>query len=261
MRRSVRHVTVVLAVGVVAALVAPAGTVSPATATVSTARLASQTLPDGKKVVPRWNPCQIVTYKINPYVFPTAAQEARAAKEVGEAFRRLAAATGMKFRYTGLTTQIPRNTSAKRWHQAQTSAEIVVAWVDQTRAASKSDLLSRKGSGYAAGTGGFAYKYWKTSGAPWKGATGRGFVVLDVKQDKKFVPGYGSGVTRGSLLMHELGHTMGLLHVDATSQTMYPTVLKRSTTKYYTGDAWALNRVGRAGGCVTTPSWVWKDLK
>jgi hypothetical protein len=259
-RRSLFQLAVVVAVGVVAALVAPAGPVTPATASGSTSKVAYQKMPDGRSLVARWNPCQVITYRVNPYVFPNN-NEARAVRDVHDAVKRVSAATGIKFRYAGLTGQIPRNTSSKRWHQSQTSAELVIAWVDQTRSTARTDLLSRSGSGYAAGTGGYAYKYWKVGKDPWKGATGRGFVVLDYKQDKKFLWGFGKGVTRGSLLLHEIGHSLGLLHVGSTSQTMYPTVLWRSSTQYFSGDAAALKKVGRSAGCVSVPSWVWSDLK
>lgn len=248
-----------VAVATVVGLGAPALPV--ATADSSDYKLSYQSLPDGRKVAARWNPCQVVTYRVNAtYLSGVSAKRARAISEVQEAFRRASAATGITFKYAGTSVQIPRNTSSRRWHQSQTSAEILVAWVNQSGSASRTDLLGRSGSGYAAGTGGYAFKYWKVGSDPWRGVTGRGFVVLDAKQNSKFSWGFGSGATRGALLLHEIGHSLGLMHVGATSQTMYPSVVRRSTTGYNTGDRAGLRKLGTSAGCVSTPSWVWNDL-
>jgi hypothetical protein len=226
-------------------------------------KLSYQKLPDGRNVVARWNPCQVVTYRVNPtYLSANSAARSRGVSEVKEAFRRASLATGITFKYAGLSAQIPRNTSSSRWHQRQNSAEIVVAWVNQTKSASRSNLLGRSGSGYSAGTGGYAFKYWKVGSAPWAGVTGRGFVVLDARQNGKFTPGFGRGATRGSLILHEIGHSLGLMHVGVRSQTMYPSVVSRSTTGYSSGDLAGLRRVGRSAGCTAvSPSWVWTDQK
>jgi hypothetical protein len=255
------------AIGLVAALAAvaiatPGLPTSPASAGASDYKLAYQTLPDGRKAVARWNPCQTIVYRVNPtYLSSNSTTRAKAIAEVKEAFKRASAATGITFKYAGTSTQIPKNTSSNRWHERMSSAEIVVAWVNQTKSDAKTNLLGRTSSGaYSAGTGGYAYKYWRSGSDPWRGVTGRGFVVLDARQNSKFAPGFGSGATRGSLLLHEIGHALGLLHVGATSQTMYPTVLKRSSTGYYSGDATGLKKLGRTSGCITTPTWVWKNV-
>jgi hypothetical protein len=252
-----------VAVAATMALAAPGLPTSPATADSSDYKLSYQTLPDGTKKVARWNPCQVITYRVNPtYLSSDPAKRTRGVLEVKEAFKRASAATGITFKYTGITSQVPRNTSSSRWFTRQTPAEIVVSWVDQTRSSGRTDLLGRSSSGgYAAGTGGYAYKFWKVGGEPWRGVTGRGFVVLDAKQNGKFSWGFGSGATRGSLILHEIGHSLGLLHVGSTSQTMYPTVLRRSTTGYNSGDRAGLAKLGMASGCVSSPSWVWTDLK
>lgn len=264
MRIKVRNVLPLVALATVMAVAAPdvsPVTVDSATADSSDYRLSYQRLPDGKKVAARWNPCQVVTYRVNPtYNSGLSSKRRRAVSEVQEAFRRLSAETGIQFKYVGTSSQIPKNTRTRRWHQTQTSAEIVVAWVNQASYRSRSDLLGRSGKGYSAGTGGYAFKYWKTGSSPWQGVTGRGFVVLDVKQDRKFSWGFGRGKTRGSLILHELGHALGLQHVGATSQTMYPSVLWRSSAKYNSGDQTGLRKLGASAGCVSTPSWVWKDL-
>lgn len=251
------------ALAVVTAVVAgvlPAAMSDPAGAGASTYNLSRQTFPDGQSVVARWNPCQkAITYRINTkYAAPSKAGRAKARKDVKGAVARLSAATGMSFRYTGSTSLIPKDT-ASSWSSRQRGAEIYIAWVKQSKSAGRTNLLGRAGSGWAAGSGGYAYKFWKVGNDPWRGAIGRGFVVLDSSQNKKFKGGFGSGTTRGDLLLHELGHVMGLNHAAAASQVMYPTIQKRDTSAYASGDLTGLAQLGRAQGCVAVPGWVWKN--
>jgi predicted Zn-dependent protease len=86
-------------------------------------------------------------------------------------------------------------------------------------------------------------------------------VVLDARQNSKFSWGFGRGATRGALLLHEIGHALGLMHVGVTSQTMYPSVVSRASTGFNTGDLAGLRKLGRSAGCLSSPSWVWTDLK
>ena len=255
--------TSALLVAVAAAVGFAAGpATSSASATSSQYALATQTLPDGNTVIARWNPCQTITYRVNPALAgTTSARRLAAVRDVKNAFARVSAVSGMTFRYAGTTTQIPTNTSASTWYGRQTTAEIVVAWANQSSKSKKSTLLNRSSSGaYVAGTGGYAFKYWKAGSSPWTGVSGRGFVVLNAAQNSKFRTGFGSGSTRGELLMHEIGHAMGLNHVSSTSQVMYPTILSRATAAYSAGDRVGLQRLGAANSCIATPSFVWNDL-
>jgi matrixin len=230
-------------------------TSAPAEASGATYVLSMQTLPDGHRVAARWDPCQkAITVRINPRLASTteAGREA-AVTDVRRAVRLLSEKTGIPFVLEGLTTQVPKNTRWA-WWRLQSSAEIVVAWVHHTGSYA-SNLLS---SG-AAGSGGYSYKAWK-SGSTWRGATGRGYVVLDASQRGSFRGGFTNGVTRGALLLHELGHVMGLQHVGTTSQLMYPTILNRAHSYYFSGDRAGLAKVGRPAGCLNVPAQVWSQV-
>ncbi|MGZ4486217.1 MAG: matrixin family metalloprotease, partial [Nocardioidaceae bacterium] len=218
-------------------------------------RLGYYSTPDGVKRVVRWDPCHTITYRVNlTYSGSTAGQKAAALKDVKTAVAKLSAVTGIPFYYEGATTQIPTSAS---WWQRQTSADLVIAWVDQTRTATRSTLLGKDPSGrWTSGTGGHVFKYW-SSGGKWQLASGRGYVVLDAAQRGKYRAGFGSGVTRGSLLLHELGHVVGLEHVGAVTETMYPVIRSRSAASYYAGDRAGLAKLGRSAGCIAVPAAVW----
>jgi hypothetical protein len=63
--------------------------------------------------------------------------------------------------------------------------------------------------------------------------------------------GFSGTNRRGKLLLHEIGHAVGLGHVAATTQRMNPMIDRTSTSNWGAGDLNALNRLGLAGGCVT----------
>jgi hypothetical protein len=212
---------------------------------------------DGAALTLRWDPCQAaITYRVNPRsAAATTAGRAAAVADVRAAFTQLGLATGMTFRYLGATTRVPTGPS---WSDALGDAEIIVAWVDQRT--TRTTLLGRSGTAYAAGTGGYAYKTWTWPlDAPPKAAIGRGFVVLNAADNDAFAPGYGSGTTRGQLLLHELGHVVGLRHVPLPSQVMYPVLVPRSASSYRSGDLAGLRRLGQPAGCIDVPDWVWPE--
>ena len=231
---------------------------TPAAADRSDYKLSKVTLAGGDKLQVRWDPCQTrITYRVNTRHLPKA-QRTSARRDTKHAMKRLSAATGMNFSFEGRTKQVPRDTSRKAWWERQKGAEIVIAWVRQG-GRSRSNLLGASGSGWAAGTGGYSLKLWTVNGKT-HGAAGRGFVVLDAKQDRKLRSGFGAGSTRGALLMHELGHVVGLDHVGSTGQLMYPTVLSRPDTDFGSGDLRGLRLVGRSAGCIEGASSVWNQV-
>jgi len=231
---------------------------TPAAADKSDYKLNRVTLSDGTKLQVRWDPCQKrITFRVNANALPKS-QRSSARADTKRAMKKLSKATGMNFTYEGRTRQVPQDTARRDWWQRQKKAEIVISWVRQDRS-SRTNLLGAGGSGWAAGTGGYSFKMWTIDGKS-RGAAGRGFVVLDAKQDRKLRPGFGRGSTRGALLMHELGHVVGLEHVGSTGQLMYPTVLSRSDTDYASGDLRGLRLVGRTAGCIDGASSIWNQI-
>ena len=214
--------------------------------------------PSGKQHRIRWNPCQAgVTYAVNPrQAGKTSAARASAVADVKAAIHRVSQRTGVPFSYSGRTSEIPNNGSGS-WSSRQKSAELVIAWANQSRAKYHSDLLTNNGSGYGSGVGGWLMGAWTDSNGKWQAAIVRGFVVLNAGHNSRYRAGWGKGVTRGALLLHEIGHAVGLGHVGTTREIMYPTMLSRASSRYRDGDRSGLKRVGRPLGCVpgNSPSW------
>ena len=258
MHRGLRTTISAATAAALVALAAPTF-ISTAEAGIATYSLNSARTPDGQTLRVRWNPCQTrILYRVNvAKAGATAAVRRSALADVRTAFVRLSAGTGMSFRYGGTTTAIPTGST---WASRLSTAEMVVAWVDQRSKATASTLLGKDSRGrYVAGSGGFAFKGWSTGG-PWSGAIGRGFVVLNAANNAMFKAGFGVGLRRGNLVEHELGHAVGLNHVGTTSQIMYPVISSRTGNGYRSGDLAGLARVGRRAGCIRVPSWVWRDL-
>lgn len=186
----------------------------------------------------RWNPCRVITYQVN-----MTGASAGALIDVQGTMSRLATANGLSFRYLGSTGAIPQKAWLSSW--PTTTADIVVAWA--YAGTGRSTILPST----AAGEGG-----WTSTGAYTPAGSivwqiRHGFVVLNRASNSAMRPGFGAGQTRGELLLHEVGHAVGLQHTSATTQIMYATLQARSTTAYGWGDLMGLRRVGRGAGCIT----------
>ncbi len=241
---------VTVAVAAVLAVLAVSGAqASPAAPTApATYKLQKAKLPDGTHRLTRWNPCQpTVTVRVNPVALRGKAAKNAAVREVKKAFAKVQSATRIDFTVKGRTTRVPRSNNISKL-----PAEIVVAFVRP-----RSTDFSLAGS--TAGQGGSQWRYWK-AGNRWKLAATRGYVVIDAPQTASWSKGFGPGVTRGNLLLHELGHVMGLLHVTNSRQLMYPSLSTATRDGYAKGDRVGLKKMGRSAGCIRVPAWVSRDL-
>ena len=207
----------------------------------------------GHTSVVRWAPCTVsstgvvtthyITYKIN-----TAGVYSRV-RLVKDALAKVTAASGLRFRYLGSTTYVPHNAvlhyaSGDRYvfdaaqERARTGAELVVAWAK----GSASNLLTpgEAGVGTDSWSGSYTAQLRIVQGA----------VVM--RRGVALKPGFTAGASVGALLLHELGHAVGLNHVGLKSQTMYPTIGSWSRGWYHYGDVAGLRLVGRPAGCFHT---------
>ncbi|MGZ6804801.1 MAG: matrixin family metalloprotease [Nocardioidaceae bacterium] len=182
--------------------------------------------------VTRWDPCAgPIHVRVNP-----GGQGSGAVSDARRALAGLGRATGLHLVYDGTTAFVPT-----RGNSLRQPADVVVAWAPPTR----TDWYSRG----AVGEGG-----WRSSGVStdggrtWAWKITQGFVVLD--PGARLAPGFGRGLTRGALLLHELGHVAGLAHTSDARQVMYPVLSRRSPASWGRGDLAGLRRVGARAGCV-----------
>lgn len=185
---------------------------------------------DGAPV--RWNPCAPIAWTVNPDGAPSSA-----VADVADALERLSEVTGLRFRYDGTTDEAPDVDRAPyqperygdRW------APLLFAWEDQA-----------------------------TTAAPLRGvdravavpvAVEDVFVTAQVVLNRDSVLAGGFEArrsSRGATLLHELGHVVGLTHVDDPVQLMFPYPAGGRST-WGDGDLAGLAQLGRDQGCLTTP--------
>ncbi|GEP33304.1 hypothetical protein NSZ01_10720 [Nocardioides szechwanensis] len=179
----------------------------------------------------RWTPCGaapgVLTYRVNPARAPRGYLA-----EIRKAFAQVTAATGFGFRYAGTTTLVP----LKPGSQAITrKADVTIAYAT----ARMVPALRGGVIGVSPVASQYAYTdWWRVFAAA---------VVLDTQAG--LAPGFGGGkATRGSVLIHELGHVMGLDHVSDRRQIMYPAIT-RAEARYANGDLRGLANVAVSRGC------------
>ena len=233
----------VLAVAVLPAVAVAPGQAFAAAGNAKAYALISQS--QGKGLVARWNPCAgPIDYRVNP-----AGAPANSLPEVKAAVARIGAASGLVFRYAGTTSAVPR--AAKGWNgKYPAGTEIVLAWVSPGR---QSTMLPASSPKTTAGMGGASWvtAYTATGGPGLMMLQGQ--VVLNQSLAAKMPRGFDAkpGGTTGQLIMHELGHAIGLAHpaIADPHEVMYPTMTTKKAV-WGPGDLTGLKKVGRSAGCL-----------
>jgi hypothetical protein len=176
----------------------------------------------------RWNPCQPIPYFVNPASMPEGA-----ATTVAEAFNRITALTGIVFVDSGGTSTIPWAGGAAML-TAERGLGIYVAFADPSTVPHL--------AGPVAGMGGHFFTSWPSTDM----RVIAGALVVDVSET--FDLGFTSGHSIGAVLEHELGHVMGLGHVDDPTQLMNPHASKSGPSTFQAGDRAGLQAL-QGGGC------------
>jgi len=184
----------------------------------------------------RWNPCDTIHYVINPSTAPDGSVE-----DVHEAVRQVSRITGIAFAYDGLSDEVPsrRRLPLQRDRYGDRWAPVLIAWVDPDDTDIDFDRNGHEAAAVA---------------APARPLTGEelfvsGFIAMNI--DDPNPPGFGWPGAQGPVLLHELGHIMGLAHVETAGEIMQKA--GGGVTEYGPGDLEGLRKLGREAGCLTTP--------
>jgi hypothetical protein len=162
--------------------------------------------------VVRWNPCEEIPWYYNPAGAPAGAT----VEFFAAGMAHLGEVTGFAFRYAGITSESPLS---------YTTPGIVLGW----------DALPS----FALGIGGGNIRL---VGGTVRRTTG-GLALNNVLSEP-----FGWIAGWGPVLLHELGHVMGLEHVDDPEQLMYPS--RSYVTGFAAGDRAGLWAIGPAQGCL-----------
>ena len=166
----------------------------------------------------RWDPCQTVTYRINPH-----GGYARSVKDIRAAFRDVGRASGFDFQYVGRTAgKVTRGQHG--YHPLGT--DVIVDW--------QTPREERGLAGRTAGIGG----HWVQDGRRFDG-----YILLDRTERL-------SRRMWRQVVVHEIGHVLGLGHARSRTQVMNSTSSSRNV-RWGAGDLAGIRRLGPSRGCLT----------
>ena len=183
----------------------------------------------------RWDSCQKIHWAFNSTTSPH-----HALRQVREGIERIHLATGLDFSYVGKTDQKPNP-----YGKDVKGADVIIGW------RSAKDYKPFRRHPGTVGLGGNRYYsgFQEADGSRVNKAV-RGGVVLNASLRSQVGSGYGKGYTWGEVIIHELGHVVGLAHAKARSQIMYYSVNSRNAD-WGAGDLAGLRMVGDTRGCLT----------
>lgn len=182
----------------------------------------------------RWDSCRRIRWTFNPDAAPE-----RGLRQLREGFRRMHLATGLDFAYVGRTKQ-----TANPYGTDVDGADLIIGW----RTARSYQPFARHPGTVGMGGNTFHSGYQEADGTGVNMAV-RGGVVLNASMKGRLSNGFGKGLTWGEVIIHELGHVIGLDHPAADSQIMYHSVLRRDAD-WGAGDLAGFRRLGDVRGCL-----------
>ena len=194
----------------------------------------------GTKQAVRYNPCAPIHYVINPALAPP-----QGVADVHRAIQLTSEASGLDFVYDGTTDEPDSGVNRPAYQPERYGdrwAPILISWTERLSASSAVHPDGRRpiaagGSHYEVNGDGVAV--YVTGSAVFDVA------AIDLKE------GFG-GETWGQVMLHELGHVLGLDHVEDASSVMNP-VLGLRAASWGTGDRAGLWTQGIGSSCLSPP--------
>ncbi|MGH9265057.1 MAG: matrixin family metalloprotease [Acidimicrobiales bacterium] len=199
----------------------------------------------------RFNPCAPVRYTLNRRL----ASDADVAT-LEEALRKTAAATGLQFEYAGPSDLDPLTVPrpVRGADGSLTWPPVNIGWAHLGRGERlRSRDAIREAPDTVIGGGGRPVVVGNVI------TTGNLVLnldaVADTDTDRPVPHGFGPGVNWGRIMLHELGHVIGLGHVESRTSIMNESLTQQtiSSSEWGVGDLIGLRHLGRAGGCVDVP--------
>lgn len=187
----------------------------------------------------RFNPCQTIRYRINQaHIGKTIVRESKKAMSI------MSRATGISVKYVGKTKYVPFK------HKGfPKKTDFVLAWATEKK---------RPG---LKGYGGLGGPVWGYQGRDARGKKvwriDQSAALFNVRYKNGWANGFSSrGATpRGHILLHEIGHAVGLQHVKSNKQIMFGSTWARDgdgtwRSRYAAGDRTGLRQNGAGQGCL-----------
>lgn len=180
-----------------------------------------------------YDPCRPITYVIRPDGAPDGSEGL-----IAEAVDAVTAATGLQFVYEGPTDEPPTvdREAVQKERYGDRWAPVAISWSDP------SETPELEGS--VAGVGGSMSV--NIEDGPEIYVSGR--LVLDAPEIARLIEARNGTDMARAVIMHELGHVVGLGHVEGPGQLM-STKLSPKVTKFQRGDLTGLALLG-AGRCI-----------
>ena len=181
-----------------------------------------------------YDPCRPIHYVIRQQGQPPGGNQI-----VTNAVLRVSKATGLRFVYDGATSEAPsrQRPSFQPKRYGDRWAPVLIAWVTPNE---NPDFVAD-----VTGQGGSSAM--SRDGRPSAYVTGA--VELDAEQMTSILKTRNGNEVVRAIVLHELGHLVGLDHVTAASQLMYPQS-QPGVTDFGAGDLTGLAALGR-GACLS----------
>jgi hypothetical protein len=188
----------------------------------------------------RWNPCEPIHYATNLADAPAGALE-----DLQGAIRQVSRATGIAFAYdgeTGVTLEFQNhNGYFISTREGGEWLPVLVTWLPHD------EFLT-----WASQQGAVAFAYPRPGSSELEDQYVSGVVVVDAGAG--LPSGFDYRFSDGLVLMHELGHLVGLAHVSDPNELMYTSqrLPGHAIDDWGPGDLEGLRELGRNAGCLRT---------